>query len=37
LTAWQKVGAAEQDYAKAAAEEAIQMRDAIMAEIGGIQ
>lgn len=37
LTAWQKVGAAQADYAKAAAEEAVRMRDAILGEIGGIQ
>ena len=36
LCAWQKTGAAEQDYAKAAAQEAIRMRDEIMAEIGKI-
>ena len=37
LTAWQKVGAAQADYAKAAAEEAVRMRGAILEEIGGIQ
>ena len=37
LTAWQKTGASEADYAKAAAEEAKHMRDAIVAEIGGIE
>lgn len=36
LCAWQKTGAAEQDYAKAAAREAVRMRDEIMAEIGTI-
>lgn len=37
LCAWQKTGAAEQDYAKAAAQEAIRMRDAIVSEIGKIE
>lgn len=36
LCAWQKTGAAEQDYAKAAAHEAVRMRDEIMTEIGTI-
>ncbi len=36
LCAWQKTGAAEQDYAKAAAQEAIKMRDEIVAETGKI-
>ncbi len=37
LCAWQKTGAAEQDYAKAAAKEALRMRDEIMGEIGKIE
>lgn len=37
LCAWQKTGAAEQDYAKAAAREAIRMRDEITKEIGTIK
>jgi orotidine-5'-phosphate decarboxylase len=37
MTAWQKTGAEEKDYAKAAAAEAIRMRDAIVAKIGGIE
>jgi orotidine-5'-phosphate decarboxylase len=37
LCAWQKTGAAEQDYAKAAAQEALRMRDEIMGEIGKIK
>lgn len=36
LCAWQKADAPEQDYAKAAAQEAIRMRDEIIAEIGKI-
>lgn len=36
LCAWQKTGAAEQDFAKAAAQEAVRMRDEIVAEIGKI-
>lgn len=36
LCAWQKTGVLEQDYAKAAAQEAIRMRDEIVAEIGKI-
>lgn len=36
LCAWQKTGASEQDYAKAAAEEAIRMRDEIIQETGKI-
>lgn len=36
LCAWQKTDAPEQDYAKAAAQEAIRMRDEIIAEIGKI-
>lgn len=36
LCAWQKTGAAEQDFAKAAAQEAARMRDEIVAEIGKI-
>ena len=32
--AWQKNGAAEQDYAKAAAREAVRMRNEIVKEIG---
>lgn len=36
LTAWQKTGADEKDYAKAAAAEAVRMRDDIVSEIGGI-
>lgn len=37
LCAWQKTGAAEQDYAKAAAQEALRMRDEIVGEIGKIE
>lgn len=37
LTAWQKAGAAPEDYAAAAAAEAVRMRDSIVGEIGGIQ
>ncbi|WOC32758.1 MULTISPECIES: orotidine-5'-phosphate decarboxylase [Caproicibacterium] len=37
LTAWQKTGADEQDYAKAAAAEAVRMRDEIVAEVGGFE
>lgn len=37
LTAWQKTGAAPENYAKAAAAEAERMRDDIVSEIGGIQ
>jgi len=37
LTAWQKTGADEKDFAKAAAAEAVRMRDDIVSEIGGIQ
>ena len=37
LCAWQKTGAAQQDYAKAAAREAVRMRDEIRAEIGSIR
>ncbi len=36
MCAWQKTGASEQDYAKAAALEAARMRDEIIAEIGKI-
>lgn len=36
LCAWQKTGAAEQDFAKAAAQEAVRMRDEIVAETGKI-
>lgn len=36
MCAWQKNGAAEQDFAKAAAQEAVRMRDEITAEIGKI-
>lgn len=36
LCAWQKRNAAQEDYAKAAAEEAEAMRDAILAKIGRI-
>lgn len=36
LCAWQKTGAAEQDFAKAAAAEALRMRDDIVAKIGRI-
>lgn len=36
LCAWQKTGAAEQDFAKTAAQEAVRMRDEIVAEIGKI-
>lgn len=36
LCAWQKTGAPEQDYAKAAEQEAIRMRDEIVGEIGAI-
>jgi orotidine-5'-phosphate decarboxylase len=36
LCAWQKTNAPEQDYAKAAAQEAIRMRDEIITEIGAI-
>lgn len=37
LCAWQKTGAAQEDFAKAAAEEAIRMRDDILSEVGGIR
>ncbi|ARP49804.1 MULTISPECIES: orotidine-5'-phosphate decarboxylase [Caproicibacterium] len=37
LTAWQKTGADERDYAAAAAKEAVRMRDDIVSEIGGIR
>lgn len=37
LCAWKKQGAAEADYAKAAAEEAVRMRDAIIGRIGPIR
>ncbi len=37
LCAWQKTNAPEQNYAKAAAAEAVRMRDEIMSEIGTIQ
>lgn len=37
LCAWQKTNAAERDYAKAAAQEAVRMRDEIKGEIGRIQ
>ncbi len=37
LCAWQKTGAAEKDYAKAAAAEAVRMRDDIMARVGEIR
>ena len=37
LCAWQKQGAPEEDYAKAAAQEAVRMRDAILARIGRIR
>jgi orotidine-5'-phosphate decarboxylase len=36
LCAWQKTNVPEQDYAKAAAQEAIRMRDEIVGEIGAI-
>lgn len=36
LCAWKKQNAPEQDYARAAAEEAVRMRDAIVAETGRI-
>jgi len=36
LCAWQKTNAPEHDYAKAAAQEAIRMRDEIVGEIGAI-
>ena len=36
LCAWQKTGAAPEDFAKAAAAEAIRMRDDILSEIGKI-
>lgn len=36
LCAWQKTGADEHDFAKAAAEEAVRMRDDIVAKIGRI-
>ena len=37
LCAWQKTGAAQEDFAKAAAAEAIRMRDDILSEVGGIR
>lgn len=37
LCAWQKTRAPEQEYAKAAAEEAVRMRDEIVGEIGKIR
>lgn len=37
LCAWQKAGAAQEDFAKAAAEEAIRMRDDILSEVGGVR
>lgn len=37
LCAWQKTNVPEQDYAKAAAQEAIRMRDEIVGEIGAIR
>ena len=36
LCAWQKTGAAPEDFAKAAAAEAVRMRDDILSEIGKI-
>ena len=36
VTTWQKTDAPEQDYAKAAAQEAIKMRDEIVSAIGKI-
>lgn len=37
LCAWQKTGAAQEDFAKAAAAEAIRMRDDILSEVGRIR
>lgn len=37
LCAWKKQGAAEADYAKAAAEEAVRMRDAIRGRVGAVR
>lgn len=37
LCAWQKTGAAEEDFAKAAAKEALRMREDILSHVGRIQ
>ena len=37
LCAWKKTNAAPEDYAKAAAAEAVRMRDDIMSEVGEIR